>query len=91
MVTRDYFVEPLILFSLDFGEDSCKMASTMFILSDIDECLDGSHGCSVKDVCTNTDGSYECHCKNGFVGDGRNCTGMFTIVFSIIFQINTQI
>ena len=61
------------------------MVSKIFILSDIDECLGDSHGCSVKGVCNNSDGSFECHCKNGFVGDGRNCTGMFAIVI-IVFS-----
>ena len=59
----------------------------MFILSDIDECLGASHDCSHVATCTNTVGSYECYCNNGFDGDGRVCTGMFAIVFSIIFHI----
>ncbi|KAL9957484.1 hypothetical protein ACROYT_G039122 [Oculina patagonica] len=30
--------------------------------------------CDVNAVCTNTLGSYNCSCKDGFYGDGKNCT-----------------
>ncbi len=29
--------------------------------------------------CSNTDGSFNCTCQDGFKGDGTNCTGMVTI------------
>ncbi|XP_068737212.1 uncharacterized protein [Montipora capricornis] len=41
---------------------------------DIDECLTGKHNCSHVAVCNNTNGSYKCTCKEGYVGDGRNCS-----------------
>ena len=31
--------------------------------------------CSSSGVCVNTNGSYLCHCANGYSGDGYNCTG----------------
>ena len=40
---------------------------------DVDECLVGSHECSVNAACHNTVGSYECSCASGFAGDGKNC------------------
>ncbi|XP_068706697.1 uromodulin-like [Montipora foliosa] len=43
-------------------------------LSDIEECLTGNHTCSSDANCINTNGSYNCSCKAGFVGDGRNCS-----------------
>ena len=45
-------------------------------LSDLDECRLFSAnrlGCSDNADCINTAGSYECRCKPGFYGDGRNC------------------
>ena len=48
--------------------------STRFT-SDIDECIDGTHGCDVNAECNNTQGSYNCTCKDGFHGNDTNCTG----------------
>ncbi|XP_078348538.1 uncharacterized protein LOC144633566 [Oculina patagonica] len=43
--------------------------------NDINECTDGTHKCDVKGaVCNNTRGSYNCTCKDGFLGDGLTCT-----------------
>ena len=39
---------------------------------DIDECLLG-HSCDENSTCTNSEGSYSCFCKSGFVDDGENC------------------
>ena len=43
--------------------------------SDVDECTEGSHKCSVDAVCNNTKGSYKCICKPGYHGDGLTCEG----------------
>ena len=43
---------------------------------DVDECSsDEKNDCSSNAMCTNTEGSYVCRCKRGYVGDGKNCTG----------------
>ena len=47
----------------------------LFVL-DIDECLISSHDCHRDVTCMNMIGSFECHCNNGFTGDGRNCQSM---------------
>ena len=45
-------------------------------LIDIDECLLRIDNCDKQNaVCRNTNGSYECDCKNGFIGDGTVCIG----------------
>lgn len=45
------------------------------LLLDIDECISGNHDCHVNATCTNTIGSHNCTCKEGFTGDGRLCSG----------------
>ena len=42
-------------------------------MSDIDECEIGKHSCHVNADCLDTQGSYECHCKEGFFGNGTLC------------------
>ena len=46
------------------------------LVPDIDECS-SENECHVNATCTNTIGSYNCTCKNGYKGDGRNCSGKF--------------
>ena len=44
--------------------------------ADIDECvLSNTNKCSVYANCTDTIGSYECTCSEGFAGDGITCHG----------------
>ncbi|XP_055375614.1 multiple epidermal growth factor-like domains protein 8 isoform X2 [Condylostylus longicornis] len=38
---------------------------------DVDECALKIDSCSQNAECINTDGSYECHCRRGFIGNGR--------------------
>ena len=44
---------------------------------DIIECDDNNGGCS--QLCNNSEGSYECYCRNGYVldSDGHNCSGTY--------------
>ena len=48
--------------------------SHCFIPSDVNECSTSSHGCD--HVCVNTNGSYYCNCREGFVlsSNGRTCS-----------------
>ena len=43
--------------------------------SDIDECELGIHTCHSNANCTDTHGSYNCTCIDGFEGNGFKCTG----------------
>ncbi|XP_017786408.1 PREDICTED: multiple epidermal growth factor-like domains protein 8 isoform X2 [Nicrophorus vespilloides] len=38
---------------------------------DVDECGLGLHDCHKEAICTNTDGSFSCQCRRGYIGDGR--------------------
>jgi hypothetical protein len=50
--------------------------SCSFLHIDLNECTLGTHNCHPTLAnCINTPGSFRCHCKAGFNGDGVNCTG----------------
>ncbi|XP_028415959.1 fibrillin-1-like [Dendronephthya gigantea] len=47
-------------------------ATRIVIAADVNECLDDP--CDRKANCTNIVGSYICECRNGYEGNGINCT-----------------
>ena len=56
------FTNVIMLFTLSFA--------------DIDECvMSNLNNCSMYANCTDTIGSYECTCSEGFTGDGFTCHG----------------
>ena len=63
-----------LMFSVSFGVLLIEYSFNFF--TDINECENGqTNPCDRDAICSNTKGSYSCHCKQGFVGDGFNCTG----------------
>ena len=44
------------------------------LLSEIDECVQGTHDCDENADCADTDGSYSCTCADGFQGNGMTCS-----------------
>jgi hypothetical protein len=54
---------------------SIQKLSSLFYFSDVNECASNTHNCNDNAICTNTNGSFTCVCKNGFLGNGVNCTG----------------
>ena len=42
---------------------------------DIDECKGSNNVCDENANCSNTVGSYNCTCKDGFTRDGHSCSG----------------
>ena len=45
-------------------------------VSDINECDQSPSVCNILATCSNTPGSFSCHCNTGYTGDGVfNCTG----------------
>ena len=77
-----------------FGEKSSKVSYVFVIskpnfrsvliisilnFSDINECKANTHSCHPKAICTNTFGSYECKCLQGYTGNGKQCRGMHNV------------
>ena len=56
--------------------------------SDIDECSSGSNDCHQNATCVNTAGHYDCICKPGLTGNGRNCS--VEAIFFFICQTTTE-
>lgn len=49
--------------------------------SDVDECeSSGTNDCHENAMCTNTEGSYVCRCKKGFLGNGFTCAREFMLM-----------
>ena len=61
------------------------IVESLFFLPDIDECEDGTAMCHSNATCSNTEGSYNCTCVNGYSGDGFNCTS------KMLLQILTKL
>ena len=58
----------------------------MVVIKDIDECASGTHDCHSDATCTNTVGAFNCSCKEGYNGDGRQCAGTdANVVITILF------
>ncbi len=72
------------------------MQLTKCYLIDIDECAEGTDDCHITSnaTCGDTDGSFICTCRDGFVGNGTFCEGKSIMVniniVSMPFQIQTS-
>ena len=68
-------VDLVVLAMLVYLECSfLEIALLCSLVPDIDECSSANE-CNMDATCTNTIGSYNCTCKKGYQGDGRNCPG----------------
>ena len=52
-----------------------RKTKLFFVYLDTNECTEGNHHCGVNAECSNTLGSYNCTCEDGYEGNGTNCTG----------------
>lgn len=41
--------------------------------ADVDECAAGTANCNERSFCKDTEGSYQCECKNGYKAAGEDC------------------
>uniref|UniRef100_A0A3Q4I4E8 Signal peptide, CUB and EGF-like domain-containing protein 2 n=1 Tax=Neolamprologus brichardi TaxID=32507 RepID=A0A3Q4I4E8_NEOBR len=46
------------------------------VCADVDECAEDSDDCHIDALCQNTAKSYNCICKPGYKGDGKQCEDM---------------
>ena len=53
----------------------CSSSLRTLLLIDVDECSDKIHVCDVNAKCTDTNGSHNCTCTDGHIGDGQSCHG----------------
>ncbi|XP_067047317.1 uncharacterized protein [Acropora muricata] len=58
--------------------------------NDIDECSSAANECHQNALCQNTKGSYNCTCKDGFEGDGKNCSGPNSAMNQSEYLANTS-
>ena len=59
-------------------------------VTDINECQLKTDNCDNYAVCNNTPGSYNCACKPGFTGDGKNCTGVSISLTELMFILDDE-
>ena len=61
------------------------------INTDTNECEQEPYPCDESAICYNTDGSFYCECKEGFSGDGFECTGNDNLLIGVIMELHTNI
>ena len=71
--------------------DTRNQHLSFYTKTDFDECKDQDlNKCHEKAKCTNTEGSYNCTCIDGYVGDGFLCQGngcFFVVYFITIYMM----
>ncbi|XP_028408889.1 scavenger receptor cysteine-rich type 1 protein M130-like [Dendronephthya gigantea] len=65
-------MELYVTYTISSVDKFFKVKSITF-LPDINECIEQEVSCDSNADCLNTNGSFECRCKEGFTGDGYNC------------------
>ena len=60
------------------------------IFADLDECQEQKHNCNDMAHCSNTVGSFNCTCLQGFTGDGVICAGMIFDWLHVLKYVSTE-
>ena len=55
------------------------LAANCYLILDVDECAIKTDNCSLNATCKNTEGSFDCSCIPGYVGNGTSCAGIYNI------------
>ena len=58
------------------------MNQNLYLFSDVDECTLNTDNCDINAECTNTVGSFECDCNDGYAGTGVTCTGIYLVTIN---------
>lgn len=64
----------------------CVYKHAFWFLTDFDECDLELDNCHEDALCINTRTHFECDCKDGFLGDGINCTGQDNFFKGLTFS-----
>ena len=81
----------LVLGNSTFRDDIEIYPSTYIpLFLDIDECAAQINPCDAvpNSECNNTDGSYNCQCRDGFVRNGPNCEGAYHYYGYLLFYFD---
>jgi len=69
-----------------FGVYSHLVRHSLFL--DVDECMEGTHDCSVNADCVDMDGYFTCLCREGYIDEspdvgipGRGCSEEGNIIY----------
>lgn len=63
-----------MLTSKQLQMSSYTMKESSVLLAEVNECERHPLPCHQSAYCTNTVGSYDCTCLDGYAGDGTECT-----------------
>ncbi|XP_058945569.2 uromodulin-like [Pocillopora verrucosa] len=66
-ISKMYWLDPT-------GTEKAELLYCDMKLDDIDECRGSNNVCDDNAYCSNTVGSYNCTCKEGFTGNGHSCS-----------------
>ena len=78
---------PVHLYEIEYNTSSKGAHSLMLHLTDVDECLSGTHDCATTAKCSNSDGSFSCVCNKGYSGGGVTCTGKIVVILCSRYDV----
>lgn len=56
----------------------------LYLSPDVNECVTNTHRCNLHAECLNTEGSFQCKCKQGYRGSGFDCAGEYHWMSGIV-------
>ena len=73
----EYFAQVRSCFDRQFIVVSTR---EFFLNTDIDECSEGIDDCDINSDCADTDGSFTCTCREGYLGNGTFCSSKILFI-----------